>query len=103
METEKSGFEINSNNSQLANLPHENPICYLLLKIVGSKKLLPGISPMKVISWKNMPVFTEIILLLIRKKHNSNPWLFLLRSRRYESLFLLPLFIMFITCVAYFL
>ena len=34
-----------------------------------SKKLLPGNSVLKVISWKNKPIFTEITLLLINKTH----------------------------------
>ena len=33
---------------------------------MGSKRLLPGNSVKKVIFWKNKPIFTEIIFLLIR-------------------------------------
>ena len=40
------------------------------VKNVGSKKLLPGNSVLKVISWKNKPIFPEIILLFMTK-HNS--------------------------------
>ena len=36
-------------------------------KNLGSKILLPGNSVIKVISWKNKPVFTEIILLHINR------------------------------------
>ena len=39
---------------------------------MGSKKLLPGNSVQRVISWKNKPIFTEIILLLIGK--NTIPY-----------------------------
>ena len=34
---------------------------------MGSKKLLPGNSVMKVISWRNKPIFTEIMILRIRQ------------------------------------
>ena len=45
-------------------------ICHLKIPFatcnnVGSKKLLPGNFVMKVISWKNKLIFTEIILLFI--------------------------------------
>ena len=42
------------------------------IKRVGRKKLLPGNSVLKVISWKNKPIFTEIILLCIRQ--NTIPY-----------------------------
>ena len=54
----------------VANLPPENPICHLL-KTWVAKKLLPGNSVMKVLSWKNKPIFTKIILLYCKTKHNS--------------------------------
>ena len=38
----------------------------------GSKKLLPGDSVLRVISWKNKPIFIEIILLFIRQ--NTIPY-----------------------------
>ena len=41
-------------------------------KNVGSKKLLPRNSVMKVISWKNKPIFTEITLPVIRQ--NTIPY-----------------------------
>ena len=47
---------------------------------LGSKKLLPGNSVMKIISWKNKPIFTEIILLLIRQ--NKIPY----GQRHYQCL-----------------
>ena len=34
---------------------------------MGSKKLLSGNSVMRVISWKNKAIFTEMILLFLRK------------------------------------
>ena len=37
------------------------------VKKLGSKKLLPGNSVKKVISWPNKPIFTEIVLLFIRQ------------------------------------
>ena len=37
------------------------------VKNVGRKKLLPGNSVLKAISWKNKPIFTEISLLFIRQ------------------------------------
>ena len=44
----------------------------LLAKNVGSKKLLPKNSVMKVISWKNNPFFTEMTLLF--KRQNTIPY-----------------------------
>ena len=49
-------------------------------KNVGSKKLLPGNSVMKVISWKNKSIFTEINLLFIRQ--NTIPY----GQRHYQCL-----------------
>ena len=46
----------------------------------SSRKLLSGNSVMKVISWKNKPIFTEIILLLIRQ--NTIPY----GQRHYQCL-----------------
>ena len=34
---------------------------------MGNRKLLPGNSVMRVISWKNKPIFTELILLFMRQ------------------------------------
>ena len=42
------------------------------VKNVGSERLLHGNFVMKVISWKNKPIFTEIILLFIRQ--NTIPY-----------------------------
>ena len=44
----------------------------LPLKNVGSKKSLPGNSVLKVVSWKNKPIFLEIILIFIRQ--NTIPY-----------------------------
>ena len=36
-------------------------------KNVGSKRLLPGNSVMKIISWKNKPIFTKLTLPFVRQ------------------------------------
>ena len=58
-----AGFEINSSKKQICHLKFHLPP----VNNVGSKKLLPGNSVLKVISWKNKLIFTAIILLFIRQ------------------------------------
>ena len=63
-----SRFEMKVANSKFAtSKSHLPPV-----KNVGSKKLLPGNSVLKVISWNNKPIFNEIILLFIRQ--NTIPY-----------------------------
>ena len=69
-----TGFKINSSKFATGKshlLPAKN---------VGSKKLLPGNSVIKVISWKNKPIFTEITLPIIRQ--NTIPY----GQRHYQCL-----------------